>query len=452
MNRRDFFKRVVPVSTLPFCIDGSPLAAYGRSPWLEALTGAGQALDRVLVLIQLNGGNDGINTVIPLDQYSAYFSARSNIAIPENRVLKLTAATGINPAMAAIKTLYDNGRVCLVQGVSYPNPNFSHFRATDIWLTASDYNQYLTTGWLGRYLDYELPGYPDGYPNEVVPDPLAIQIGSVVSLGFQGPDQPTAINLQDPNTFYQLVSGSSTLGQDAPPQTPAGIELGFVRQVASQSIAYAARIKAAADRAPNRSTLYPAAGQNSLADQLKIVARLIAGGLRTRIYMVNLGSFDTHSNQVVSSDTTTGTHATLLGKLANAVFAFNDDLQIQGAEHRVIAMTFSEFGRRVVSNSSLGTDHGTAIPMFLFGSSVRPGVVGANPSLTDLTGSNLKMQFDFRTVYASILNQWFYASQSELDAVLLKSFQPLDLVRAVPMLPRRRPLLPASIQNQALRI
>jgi uncharacterized protein (DUF1501 family) len=276
-----------------------------------------------------------------------------------------------------------------------------------------------------------------------MPDPPAIQIGSVVSLGFQGPTQPTAITLQDPNAFYQLVGGSTTGGQDTPPQTPAGIELAFIRQVASQSISYAQRVKAAADRAQNQSSLYPAAGQNALADQLKIVARLIAGGLKTRIYLVNLSGFDNHSSQVLSGDTTSGTHATLLGKLAAAVYAFQDDLQIQGADHRVIAMTFSEFGRRVASNSSLGTDHGTAIPMFLFGSSVRAGVVGANPSLTDLTSGNLKMQFDFRAVYAAVLNQWFGAGQSELDAVLLKSFQPLDLIRTIPMRPRRRPIVAA---------
>ena len=203
-------------------------------------------------------------------------------------------------------------------------------------------------------------------------------------------------------------------------------------------MSYASRVKTAADRAQNRSALYPAAGQNTLADQLKIVARLIAGGLRTRVYLVNLGGFDLHSNQVVASDTTTGTHATLLGKLSAAAQSFLDDLELLGADHRVIAMTFSEFGRRVASNASLGTDHGTAVPVFLFGRMVRSGVVGSNPSLLDLSSGNLKMQFDFRAVYASILSQWFGVDRGVQDTLLLKGFQPLDIIQATLMLPRRR--------------
>ena len=431
MNRRDFIKRVVPVTALPFVIHGFPLRAYGRSPFLEALIAAGSATDRVLVLVQLNGGNDGINTVIPLDQYSAYSSARSNIAIPENSVIRLQPGgpTGLHPAMTGMKTLYDDARLTVVQGVTYPNPNLSHFRATDIWLTASNYNEYLSTGWAGRYLDYEFPDYPNLDP-KVMPDPLAIQIGSVISLGLQGNGQTMGIAIQDPATFYQLVSSGTSGGTDQPPQTPAGHELTYIRQVALQSQQYAAQVKAAADKAQNRSTLYPNAGQNSLADQLKIVARLIAGGLRTRIYVVNLGGFDNHSAQVVGSSPSTGTHATLLGRLAGAVLAFQDDLKLLAAEDRVVGLTFSEFGRRVSSNASLGTDHGTAAPMFLFGKYVKAGVVGRNPSLTDLSSGNLKMQYDFRQVYGSVLSQWFGVDQSELNAVLLRNFQPLDLIAA----------------------
>lgn len=438
MRRRDFIKRAFPAAVFPICIDGFRLTAFGGSRLL-ALAGAAGALDRVFVLVQLNGGNDGINTVIPLDQYSSYESLRRNIALPEGSVLRLTDKTGIHPAMTGMKALYDSGMLCLIQGVSYPNPNFSHFRATDIWLTASDYNQDLSSGWLGRYLDYEFPGYPGAYPSLLMPDPLAIQIGSVSSVGFQGPTQSTAITIQDPSVFYQLVSGASSGGQDGTPQTPAGNELAFIRQVESQSVGYASRVKAAADRAQNKSTLYPAAGQNSLADQLRIVARLVAGGLKTRAYLVNLGGFDTHSNQAAAGDTTTGIHAALLGKLATAVASFVDDLEILGSSHRVIGMTFSEFGRRVASNASGGTDHGTALPVFLFGKMVRPGIVGENPSLSDLSGGNLKMQFDFRSVYASILSQWFGVGQNELEAALLRSFQPLELIQTPAMLPRRRP-------------
>lgn len=429
MNRRDFLKRAVPVTALPFLINGFPLRAYGLNPFLEALVAAAAATDRVLVLIQLNGGNDGINTVIPLDQYSAYMAARSNIAIPENSVLKLSDATGLHPAMTGMKALWDSGKLTVVQGVTYPNPNLSHFRATDIWLTASNYDETLTTGWLGRYLQYEFPRYPDGYPNEVMPDPLAIQIGSVISLGLQGAGKTMGIAIQDPQTFYQLVGSGSTGGTDTPPQTPAGRELSYIRQVALQSQQYATQVRNAADKAQNQSTLYPPANQNALADQLKIVARLIAGGLKTRIYVVSLGGFDNHSGQVVSGSPITGIHATLLGRLATAAQAFQDDLRLLGVEDRVVSMTFSEFGRRVASNNSLGTDHGTAAPMFLFGKTVRAGLLGFNPSLTDLSSGNLKMQYDFRQVYASVLSQLFGADQNALNTVLLRGFTPLPLIQ-----------------------
>ncbi len=427
---------------LPFGVNGFRLAAYGRSPLLAPVLAGGAPPDRALVLIQLNGGNDGINTLIPLDQYGTYDNLRTNIAIPEDRVLRLTDRTGLHPAAMGLRTLYQDGKLCIVQGVSYPNPNLSHFRATDIWLTASDYNEYLSSGWMGRYLDMEFQEYPSGYPNEEMPDPLAIQIASVASIGFQGPSQSMAVTLQDPNTFYRLVSGSTSGGQDEVPQTPAGRELSYIRQIGDQSIRYAARVKAAADRAQNRSSLYPpSSARNTLADQLKVVARLIAGGLKTRIYLVSMGGFDNHSSQVASGDTTTGTHATLLGNLAAAALAFQDDLELLGAGHRVIGMTFSEFGRRVASNGSLGTDHGTAAPMFLFGSMVRPGIVGTNPSLTDLTSGNLKTQYDYRNVYAAVLNQWFGVPVADMNAVLLRSFEPLELIQRASMFLRRRPIV-----------
>jgi uncharacterized protein (DUF1501 family) len=438
MDRRQFLRRAVPVVTLPLTLDGLPvqaLAAFG------AATGASvsAAMDRVLVLIYLSGGNDGINTVIPLDQYQFYQNVRSQIAIPENKVLQIADGTGLHPALAGFKSLYLDGKLAVVQGVSYPNPNLSHFRATDIWVTASGYDKVLDTGWAGRYLETDFPGYPIGYPNESMPHPPAIQIGAVVSPVFGGTAQSMGVAIQDPNTFYQLVSGSSSGGDDRLPDTTAGRELGYVRIVASQSLSYASSVKYAADRSQTRSTLYPAAGRNPLADQLKVVARLIGGGLRTRFYMVTLGGFDTHSNQVTATDTTIGTHATLLDRLSVAGQAFLDDLELMGAGHRVVCMTYSEFGRRVNGNASLGTDHGTAEPVFLFGRMVRGGVVGKNPSLTDLSSGNLKMQFDYRAVYASLLTQWFGQLPTEAATVLLNNYAALDLIRNPVMLPRRRP-------------
>lgn len=414
MDRRDFLQRAVPVSALPFLIGGLPIRAYGRSPFLEALLASTAPTDRVLVLVQLNGGNDGLNMVIPLDQYSALAQARSNILIDETKVLRLTDSTGLHPAMTGLQGIYGGGKLAVVQSVSYPNPNLSHFRATDIWLTGADYNQTTPSGVLGRWLMAEYPGYPAGYPSAVMPDPLAISIGSLVSPGLQGPVQSMGIAVANPSAQYILPGGS-----DTPPDTPAGHELTFIRQVAEETEVYSTAVRTASASGKNLSSLYPA--NNPLADQMKIVARLVAGGLKTRVYVVNLGGFDTHSLQVDAADHSLGVHATLLGRLSSAIAAFMDDLALLGVDDRVVGMTFSEFGRRIKSNASVGTDHGTAEPVFVFGNSVNPGILGANPVLTDASGQlkdNLDVLFDFRRVYGTILRDWFGTSTSDLGAIL----------------------------------
>ncbi len=438
MNRRDFVKKTVPVSTIPFLLKGFHLRAYGAGPLLQTLVGSGKESDHVLVLIQMNGGNDGLNMVIPLDEYSSLMNARPNIAIGENKVLSLNTHTGLHPSMVDLFNSYNHGQIAVVQSVGYPNPNFSHFRATDIWLTASDSATVLTTGWLGRYLDQEYPDFPNGYPNAVNPDPLAIQIGSVVTSGLQGPSVSMGMALTSPTSFYQLVSG----GIDTAPNTPAGHELTFLREVAQQTQQYATVIKNAASKAANQSILYPSPGQNSLADQLKIVAQLIAGGLKTRIYVVNIGGFDTHSGQVdATAGTDAGAHANLLSKLSVAITAFLDDLRLLRVDDRVIGMTFSEFGRRIKSNASLGTDHGTAAPLFVFGRRILGGIYGSNPTLpaSATVSDNIPMQYDFRSVYASLLKEWFHVSDAELNAVLLHNFQTLPIVR--PLQPPKTPII-----------
>lgn len=431
MKRRNFIKAAAPVAVLPFMMGGFTLKAIGRSPFLDEILAGDPCSDHVFVIIQLTGGNDGLNTVIPLDQYSAYKNARSNIAVAEtgtSAALKLTNATGLHPQMTGLQSLYNNGMLRVVQSVGYPTPNFSHFRSSDIWLTASDYDEVISTGWIGRYLDNEFPGYPANYPNTSMPDPLAIQIGSVVSTGLEGPAANMGMAFTDPNTFYNIVNEKT----DTSTSERAGQELAFIRKVGQQIQKFAAPVKAAAGKAKNKSTLYPAAKTNLLADQLKIVAQLIAGGLKTRIYLVNLGGFDTHAKQV-NGDTSTGiiSHGSLLGQLSVGISAFQDDLKLLGIQDRVMGMTFSEFGRRIQSNASGGTDHGAAAPMFVFGTNVQPGILGSNPIIpTNPTSEdNVPMQYDFRSVYASILKDWFCATPTALKSALFKDFQTLPIIK-----------------------
>lgn len=428
MKRKQFIKRALPVATLPFLINGLSFKAFGQGSAFEQMIRSATQTDRILVLIQLNGGNDGLNTIIPLDQYSALSAARSNILINQNLVLALngTTATGLHPSLTGIQNLYNDQKVAIVQGVSYPNPSFSHFRATDIWLTASDSSQTLNSGWVGRFLDQEYPGYPTGYPNATDPDPLALQIGNVVSSALQGPSVGMGIAITSSSNFYQLTTGN----YDSAPNTPTGHELSFIRATSIQTQQYATVIKNAALAQSNLSTLYPTAGTNSLADQLKIVAQLIGGGLQTRVYMCNLGGFDTHNSQVaVTGGTETGDHADLLKKISDAIAAFEDDISLMSQQDRVIGMTFSEFGRRIQSNASLGTDHGSSLPVILFGSKVKGGLVGTNPVIpaNATANDNLPMQFDFRSIYTSILKNWFCIPDSEVSAAMLQNFQTLDL-------------------------
>lgn len=410
---------------LPALINGFSVKAHNQhSALVQALLSGTTETDKVLVIIQLNGGNDGLNMVIPVELYSNYYNARQNIAIPENKILKLNgkAATGLHPSMKGLQALYNDGKLNIVQAVGYPTPSFSHFRATDIWMTASESADVLTSGWTGRYLNVEYPNFPNGYPNADMPHPLAIQIGSVTSITLQGPAVNMGMSISDPSSFYNFISGT----EDPVPATPWGKELKYIRAVTQQTQQYAAVIKDAAATVPVQSA-YPA--NNDLAAQLKIIARLIKGGLTTRVYMASTGGFDTHSNQVNSLDTTTGTHANLMLRISDAIKAFMDDIKNLGIEDRVTGLTFSEFGRRIKSNSSSGTDHGAAAPLFVFGGHVTPGITGTNPALpvNATVNDNIPFQYDFRSVYASILKQWFCVKDTDLQTVMLKNFQEISL-------------------------
>jgi uncharacterized protein (DUF1501 family) len=424
MNRRHFLQHAAAsAAILPVYLNGFGAKAFGRptSPLMQSLEAFATATDRVLVIIQMAGGNDGLNMVIPLDQYSRYNALRSNIALPEDKVLSLTnnPTTGLHTAMTGLQSLYNDGMVSIVHSVSYPQPSGSHFEASDIYFTGRDRTQTLLTGWSGRYLDGQWPGYPTAYPTKEMPDPLAIQIGYLTSTAFAGAGGPMAVAIPNPDIFAQLVGDKKPVVTDLDLKTIAGQRISFIRQQQLSSVAYAAQIKTAAGKGKNLAT-YPAS--NGLADQLKIVSRLIHGGLQTRVYYVTIGGFDTHANQVVAADTTTGAHANLMKQLSDAIKAFQDDLKLQGIDDRVAGMTFSEFGRRPDSNAGFGTDHGLAAPMFVFGKGVKTSIIGKNPDLNDLDRNGVKMQTDFRQVYATLLTDWLKASKAEVVSVLLREF------------------------------
>jgi len=425
MQRRNFLKQTIQGAVLPSILGGLSVKAWANSPLLQSLTGADN--DHVLVLVQLSGGNDGLNTIIPLEFYSDYNRIRSNIAIPENRVLALdnNLKSGLHPSLTGMQQMYNEEQLCAIQAVGYPSANGSHFRSMDIWLTGSDTNQYLSTGWAGRYLNHQFPNYPVGFPNDDMPDPLALQIGSVLSPVFLSPTGFDALAIDESLNFYNLIDAI----QDPTPNTPSGVELTYLRTVARQTNRYAEVIKDAAAKVTQQSP-YPA--DNYLAAQLKAVAKLVAGGLKTKIYMVSMGGFDTHAGQVNGGNPLTGSHSGLLKQVSEAIAAFSKDLKFLGVSKRVLGMTFSEFGRRMQSNGSLGTDHGAAQPVFLFGEAVKQGVLGKNPDIPANTAAvdNVPMQYDFRSIYSTILRDWFCLPPNEVDTVLLKNYQYLPVIKS----------------------
>ncbi|MCC6814943.1 MAG: DUF1501 domain-containing protein [Saprospiraceae bacterium] len=426
MKRRQFIKSTAATSlVVPSMVNGIPVHAHQPEGWIQELLSPQVETDKVLVSIYLGGGNDGLNTVIPIDNYNAYRNARSNVAIDSNKILSLNgnANSGFHPSMTGIQTLYNEGKVNVIQSVSYPNPDFSHFRATDIWTSASDANRYIATGWAGRYLSEEFPGFPNGYPNASNPHPLALQIGANLPLMFLGPNAPMSMNLSNPDVFKAWPTGL----QDPPTNDARGKELEYIRTIARQSQKYADEVIKAYVAGSYDGT-YPL--NNYLADIFKAIARLIAGGLKTRMYLVQLYGFDTHSEQVDKANRHLGAHSNLLKLLSDAVLGFQRDIEKRKLENRVLSMTFSEFGRRIKSNDSVGTDHGVAAPMFVIGSNVQSGIIGKNPDIpTNLTvNDNIAMQFDFRSVYASILKDWFCISDTTAQKILFTNFQTLPIV------------------------
>ena len=420
----------------------SGIPAYAiKSSWSRSIG----LTDKVLVLLQLNGGNDGLNTLIPLDQYANLFKHREDIILSENEALSLETNIGLHPVMQGVKNLYDAGKVSIIQGVGYPDQNRSHFRSKDIWMTASPSDTVYSTGWLGRAFQNNFPDYPEAYPNASHPDPFAIKIGNESSKTCQGSGTNYSVAVDSPENSSAIPEGY----QNNNLQGVYGDRINYLQNIFRQTNAYGGNITDAYGRASDHSGLYPDIAENSLAQQLNIVGNLIEGGLQTTVYIVSIGSFDTHGDQAEAGDSTSGRHPILLNYLSNAIASFQNHVEAIGKEKKVLGMTFSEFGRRIKANGSYGTDHGSAAPMFLFGDCVQGGIIGDNPEIADEVGNKegVAMQHDFRSVYATVLRDWFDIEEStvrelfDMDAPLLPILNDCD-----PILNTDDPLLSEGIR------
>jgi len=362
--------------------------------------GARDSGKKILVVIQLAGGNDGLNMVAPYGD-GLYYQNRPTLAIPQAQVLKLNNQLGFHPNLTGLKALYDQGKVAVVQGVGYPNPNLSHFRSTDIWQSALP-TGVTDTGWLGRYLDGALAD---------VQNPLkAISIGSLLPKAFWAKKtmvpavqslkafrfmaaQHNAAEAQKVIGAFQQMYGTVSDAE--------GPYLSLVQM--ADAAAYQATIELGKTSSAAPKTPYPA---SALADELKLVSQIIATNLGTRVFLVTQGGFDDHAQEASA-------HPKLMKDLGDAVGAFYQDMTAQGKADQVLLMTFSEFGRRPLENASNGTDHGTAAPMLVIGGAVKGGLYGQTPSLSNLDYGNLVHTTDFRSVYATVLHNWMGADPTQ---------------------------------------
>ena len=371
---------------------------------------------KVLILVQFAGGNDGLNTVVPHAD-PAYYAARSSIAIQPSQVLHLNGSVGLHPSMTRLRSRYDRGQVAVVQGVSYPNPNRSHFRGTDIWESAVP-DRLEPKGWVGRYLEACGCQRPDHLE--------AMTVGSSQSAGSFWTEMALVPAVASISNFrYTSVNAGTSSGATAQrnheiqtlrnglAQADGHPEGELLRQSILTALTDADVLQAAAQGQTTVGT-YPS---NNFGQSLQLISKLVAADVGTSVFYLSLGSFDTHSNQLVQQ-------GNLLSTFDQAVDAFMTDMEAKGRAQDVALMTFSEFGRRLAQNGSAGTDHGGAAPMFVIGGGVKGGLHGQYPSLTDLTSGDLKMKVDFRSVYASVLQDWLSVAP---EPILGGSFAPLDL-------------------------
>ena len=376
--------------------------------WLQTLAGelasqdqSSSVTDRILVVIQLSGGNDGLNTIVPYRD-ELYAKARPKLGISSNDVIKLTEELGLHPSLRAIENQFSENRFSIIQGVGYPSPNRSHFESMDIWHSCHPKKDRSQSGWLGRWIT-EQTAHPTS-------DSTAIHIGSdTLPLACQerGVQVPSLASLEQMRLKAKLDSMQDK--QSRPGAEPNSKDTGSLLDFLSTSTVSALEVSERLDKIlaqPDASGDFP---KTALGEKLRAVSRLILSGLKTRIYYVTLDGFDTHANQP-------DVHASLLKQWSEALAAFLSRLKQTGQQDRVLVMTFSEFGRRVSENASLGTDHGAAAPMFLAGPKLPKIIHGPIPDLSDLEDGDLRFKIDFRSVYASVLEHWMMTdSRKALD-------------------------------------
>lgn len=402
--RRQFLRQAARLTafsaTVPTFLHRST-AAWGS----DAVPLPGLKDNRVLVLVQMAGGNDGLNTLVP-HANDLYYKARPSLAIARENVLKLTDEFGVPSDAPDLQRMFGDGKLSIVQNVGYPNPDLSHFRSTEIWETASRSDENLTTGWVGRYFDQECSGAPSPI--------LGLQFGERSAQSFAG-RTPRGVTLANPellswNESTAVKNGMQRLNRVE--TTPNG-SLDFLQRTGNDALAVSRQIGAALKDRPS-AVAYP---RFQFSQTLKLVAQMIAAEVPTRVYYVSLGGFDTHANQKRR-------HLALLQEFSEGLAAFHRDLAETGHLDRTLVMSFSEFGRRVAENKSLGTDHGTANVLFLAGGNAKPGLHGPAADLSKLTpDGDLIHRIDFRSVYAAVVRDWLGASPA---GVLGTGIVPLD--------------------------
>lgn len=441
MKRRKFltYTGLSAVST-GLSLNGVNLKSF-CTPSMMNLMCCDNVKDRVLVLINLGGGNDGINNFIPLNQYDAYRNYRPFLGIGESKYIQLDSnlpenqQIGLHPSFAKFKTIYEKGMGTIVRGVGYPNQTKSHFKGQDLIQTGGDgtpENFSFSNGWMGRFLDYMYDGTA-GIPSLLNPDPTGIEIGTASPALIHSISELRTASLRlGKNGAEENFAIINSLGLKAPFDTfdsDYEQELAYILSVQNNTSNYTMRINELFDKGENLVS-YP---EFDLAGQLKNVAKLLSGGSGTKIFTTRISGFDTHDAQVLNNDPTKGAHADLLEEVAESVYAFFQDLEAQGMADRVVACTFSEFGRKVFENGNLGTDHGTLGPMMLFGKHINPGVLGINPNLDiqdDEGALGEERQFDYRQVYTSLLQDWLGASDAAIEAAYFGDYlnQKIDII------------------------